>query len=149
MKRVSGFSLIELMVVIAIIGVIASIATGAYESYVEQSQSVMVNDNYNAAVKYVESRYVRAESLVAMGIDLDEVIPADAAGWIALINTNGKSAPTAAGAAFVEGTGSAALGSVGIEVAGDYSAGTSAVTITQPAFSSLPETATVVTQSDF
>ena len=149
MNRVSGFTLIELMIVIAIIGVVASIATGAYESYVEQSQSVMVNDNYDAAVKVVESRYIRAESLVAMGVDIDEVVPADAGGWIAVINTNGKSAPTAAGAAFVEGTGSASLGSVGIEVAGEYSAGTSAVTITRPAFSSLPETTTVVAQSDF
>ena len=144
MRNAVGFTLIELLVAVLVLGVVASIAIAAYETYVEESQSTVVSDNYKAAIHYVRNHYLRAESALAMGMSTNEAVATDATGWGSLLNPKGHPAPTLAGSAFTEGAGDAALGSIGIDVTGDYADGDYSVTITQPAFASLPPVSTVV-----
>ena len=55
--RVSeGFTLVELMIVIAIIGVIATFAVPAFQGYVVTANSAKVNVHYEQAVNWSKAR---------------------------------------------------------------------------------------------
>lgn len=66
--KAGGFTLIELMIVVAIIGILASIALPAYQTYVAKSQAVIGLAEITAVKVVVESR-------VAEGIDATVTVP--------------------------------------------------------------------------
>ncbi len=65
-NRSSGFTLIELVIVVAIIGILASLATSAYQTYVVRAQ---VAEGINLAAA--------AKTLVAETYNVNGVAPAD------------------------------------------------------------------------
>ena len=138
MKRTAteGFTLIEVMIVIAIIGVLAAISIPAYQDYVENSNMTKVTSHYEGAIRFagVELRKVQTDLAVGRFANLAD---ADAtgnytqAGLVAVLNANGGTAP-GGGDPYVEGNGDGNTGAIGVAVTGTLAGGDWTVTFERP-----------------
>lgn len=69
MKRASGFTLIELMIVVAIIGILAAIAIPSYQTYVAKSQAARVMSEASGLRSLVESCINEGKLVVGSAAD--------------------------------------------------------------------------------
>jgi len=123
-----GFSLIELMIVVAIIGILAIVALPAYQDYIKKSNIANVQSQYDAAIWFAEKTYVKESTRRALG--LADSTPADAAAWILLFNPDSLSAPGGSVNAFISGAAVDLTGRIGVAATGTGVAST--VTLTLP-----------------
>ncbi|MCU7915187.1 MAG: prepilin-type N-terminal cleavage/methylation domain-containing protein [Candidatus Thiodiazotropha sp. (ex Gloverina cf. vestifex)] len=134
MKKQSGFTLIELMIVVAIIAILAAIAIPAYNAYIAEARMAKVSDHYDEAVRLAKSELAKRAAVIARaGVGALDPAVLTSANLAAIINPDGVLSPDGLAAYTAADQSAATTGQVGLVVAG-ATGGIEVITITRPLY---------------
>ncbi len=114
----SGFTMFELLIAVAVIGIVSALAVPAYRSYIETANMTKVIAHFEQGVRVAQNTFAKDKTRVAIGIAPSA--PDTVEGWIELLNANGVQAP-GGGPAYIEsnnnknsGRGDPDTGAIGV-----------------------------------
>jgi len=124
----AGFTLIELMIVVAIIAILAAIAIPAYNSYINEANITKVNKAYESAIGVAKSEMGRLQAVKARG---GAAVLWTNASILGLVNPDNNNAP--GGVLAFAAAPVVADGVIGITT-GATSGWTTSIVVTRPAY---------------
>lgn len=84
MRSQQAYSLIELLITIAIIGIVSAIAMPAYRTYIDTANMSKVNAAYENAIRVVRDEYAKNQTRVSIG--LPPTFPSNKDEWKDILN---------------------------------------------------------------
>jgi len=149
MKKIqSGFTLIELMIVVAIIAILAAIAIPAYNQYIKEARMAKVTDHYDEAIRVVRAHSAKVAASQAREGSNQLTLPNTTALWLDVIDPDDKAiAPIGGGSGYVAGRAADnANGQIAINY--DQTGDLQTVYINRPDFSELNEKTLTITVNE-